>query len=50
VIATLILLALLLHTVLEWVDEQYHLLRQAIPSRQRLFNDMRAGTGLELFS
>jgi hypothetical protein len=44
VLATLILLAYLLHTVLEYMDEAYCLLRRKIPSRQRLFNDMRALT------
>lgn len=43
-LATLILLAYLLHTVLEWMDDRYCLLRQKVPSRQRLFNDMRALT------
>lgn len=43
-LATLILLAYLLHTLLEWMDDKYCLLRQKLPSRQRLFNDMRALT------
>ena len=43
-LATLIILAYLLHTVLEWMDDKYCLLRQKIPSRQRLFSDMRALT------
>jgi len=43
-LATMIILALLLHTTLEWMDEKYRLLRKVIPSRQRLFNDMRALT------
>jgi hypothetical protein len=43
-LATLIMLAYLLHTVLELMDHKYCLLRQKIPSRQRLFNDMRALT------
>jgi len=43
-LATLIILALLLHTTLEWIDKKYQLLRQVVPSRQRLFNDMRALT------
>jgi hypothetical protein len=43
-LATLILLACLLHTLLEWMDDKYCLLRQKLPSRQRLFNDMRALT------
>ena len=32
VLASLIILALLVHTVLEWVDNQYQLLRQKLPS------------------
>ena len=32
----------LLHTRLEWTNDKYRLLRQKLPSRQRLFNDMRA--------
>ncbi len=43
-LATLILLAYLLHTLLEWVDDKHCLLRQKLPSRQCLFNDMRALT------
>ncbi|MDX8377011.1 MAG: hypothetical protein R8L53_03195, partial [Mariprofundales bacterium] len=43
-LATMIILALLLHNTLEWVDKQYQLLRKVIPSRQRLFNDIRALT------
>lgn len=43
-LATLILLAYLLPTLLEWMDDQYGLLRQKLPSRQRLFNDLRALT------
>ena len=44
VLASLIILALLVHTVLEWVDNQYQLLRQKLPSRQQLFDDLRALT------
>ena len=43
-LATLTLLAYLLHTLLEWMDDKYCLLRKKLPSRQRLFNDMRALT------
>jgi hypothetical protein len=43
-LATLILLAYLFHTVLEWMDDHYRLLRQKLPSRERLFNDIRALT------
>ncbi|MCA1605953.1 MAG: ISNCY family transposase, partial [Acidobacteria bacterium] len=39
-LATLILLAYGLHTLLEWMDDKYRLLRQKLPSRQRLFNDI----------
>lgn len=50
VLASLILLAFLLHTTLEWMDDQYRLLRQKLPSRQRLFNDIRALTGYLCFA
>ncbi len=40
-LASLIILAFLVHTVLEWMDDQYQLLRQKLPSRQRLFSDIR---------
>jgi hypothetical protein len=43
-LATLILLAYLVHTGLEWMDDKFCLLRQKLPSRQRLFNDIRALT------
>jgi hypothetical protein len=43
-LATLILLAYGLYTLLEWMDDKYQLLRQKLPSRQRLFNDIRALT------
>ncbi|BBL77346.1 hypothetical protein [Methylomagnum ishizawai] len=42
-LASLIILAFLTHTVLEWMDAQYRLLRQKLP-RKRLFNDIRALT------
>jgi hypothetical protein len=41
---TLNLLAFLFHTVLELVDDQYRLLRQALGARQTFFNDIRALT------
>ena len=41
-LAALIILAYLMHTVLEWCDGQYRQLRQKLPSRQRFFNDLRA--------
>ena len=43
-LASLIILAFLVHTVLEWIDDQYPLLRRKLPSRQRLFSDIRALT------
>lgn len=49
VLASLILLAFLVHTVLEWSDVQYRLLRQKLPSRRRLFNDLRALTSYLCF-
>ena len=44
VLASLIILAFLVHTVLEWMDDQYQLLRRKLPSRQRLFGDIRTLT------
>jgi hypothetical protein len=49
VLASLILLAFLVHTVLEWMDDAYRVLRQKLPSRRRLFNDIRALTGYLCF-
>jgi hypothetical protein len=43
-LASLIILAFLVHTVLEWMDDQYQLLRRKLPSRQRLFGDIRTLT------
>jgi hypothetical protein len=40
-LAKLIILAFLTHTALEWMDDRYRLLRTKLPSRQRLFNDIR---------
>ena len=48
-LASLILLALLVHTVLEWMDDHYQLLRQQLPSRQRLFSDIRTLTSYLCF-
>jgi hypothetical protein len=42
-LASLIILAFLTHTVLDWMDGKYRLLRQKLP-RQRLFNDLRTLT------
>lgn len=43
-LATLILLAYLLHTLLDLMDDKFCLLRQKLPSRWRLFDDMKALT------
>jgi len=43
-LATLIILSFLTHTVLEWMDDKYRLLRQKLPSRKRLFNDIQTLT------
>ncbi len=40
-LANLIILAYLMHTVLQWCDGQYRQLRERLPSRQRFFNDLR---------
>jgi len=41
-LATLIMLAYLLHTLLDLMDDKFCLLRQILPSRKRLFDDMKA--------
>jgi len=43
-LATLILLAFLLHTLLDLMDNKFCLLLQKLPSRRRLFDDMKALT------
>ena len=43
------LLAFLFHTVLEWSDEQYALLRQVLARRQTFFEDIRALTRYMVF-
>jgi hypothetical protein len=43
-LATLIMLAYLLHTLLDLMDDKFCLLRQTLPSRKRLFDDMKALT------
>ena len=48
-LASLIILAFLVHTVLEWLDDQYQLLRQKLPSRQGLFSDIRTLTSYLCF-
>jgi hypothetical protein len=45
----LIILAFLVHTGLEWMDDQYQLLRRKLPSRQRLFSDIRTLTSYLCF-
>ena len=49
-LASLILLAFLVHTILEWMDDKYQLLRQKLPSRKRLFNDIRTLTSYLCFA
>ena len=44
------LLAFLFHTVLEWSDESYALLRQVLVRRQTFFEDMRALTRYMVFA
>ena len=46
---SLTLLAFLFHTVLEWSDGQYALLRQVLARRQTFFEDMRALTRYMVF-
>jgi hypothetical protein len=43
-LATLNLLAFLFHTVLDLVDDNYKLIRKALPSRKTFFDDLRALT------
>ena len=43
-LATLIMLAYLLHTLLDLMNDKFCLLRQKLPSRKRLFDDMKALT------
>ncbi|MDD2762160.1 MAG: hypothetical protein PHH11_17930 [Methylomonas sp.] len=43
-LASLIILAFLVHTVLQWFDQCYRLLREELPSRKTYFNDLRALT------
>ena len=43
------LVAFLFHTVLEWSDESYALLRQVLVRRQTFFEDMRALTRYMVF-
>ena len=48
-LASLILLAFLTHTVLEWVDDKFQLLRQKLPSRRCLFDDIKTLTSYLCF-
>lgn len=43
------LLAFLFHTVLEWSDEKYTLLRHVLARRQTFFDDIRALTRYMVF-
>jgi hypothetical protein len=43
-LATLIMLAYLLHTLLDLMDDKFRLRRQKLPSSKRLFDDMKALT------
>lgn len=49
-LASLMILAFLTHTLLEWMDDKYQLLRRKLPSRQRLFNDIRTLTSYLCFN
>jgi hypothetical protein len=40
--ATLILLAFLVHTTLDWIDGPYHAVRDSLPSRRTFFEHLRA--------
>ena len=48
-LASLIIMAFLTHTVLEWMDDKYQLLRKKLSSRKRLFNDIRTLTSYLCF-
>jgi len=48
-LASLIILAFLVHTTMEWMDDKYQLLRKKLPSRKRLFNDIRTLTSYLCF-
>nr|WP_209005071.1 ISNCY family transposase [Methylotuvimicrobium buryatense] len=43
-LASLIILAFLVHTLLQWFDQCYRLLREELSSRKTFFNDLRALT------
>lgn len=40
--ATMILLAYLVHTTLDWMDERYRMIRSLLPSRRTFFEHLRA--------
>ena len=48
-LATLNILSLLFHTLLELVDDKYQLLRDHLPTRKTFFNDLRALTRYLVF-
>lgn len=41
-LTTMILLAFLMHTILDWVDEAYQTVRKLLPSRRTFFEHLRA--------
>jgi len=43
-LATLNILSFLFHTVLDWLDQKYRLLRAHLPTRKTFFEDLRALT------
>jgi hypothetical protein len=49
VLASLIILAFLVHTVLEWRDDPSPLRRRKLPARPRLFSDIRTLTSYLCF-
>ena len=49
ILATLNILAFLVHTVLDWMDDKYRLLREKLPSRRRFFEDIRVLTSYLCF-
>lgn len=44
VLVTLNILAFLIHTLMEFIDEKYRLLRDSLPTRKTFFDDIRALT------
>jgi hypothetical protein len=41
-LATMILMAYLVHTILDWMDDRYHQIRRLLPSRRTFFEHLRA--------